>query len=1643
MWFGTQDGLNKYDGYRFRSYHHDPTDPNTLSSNDIRAIYEDRSGRLWVGTWGGGLNCFDRRTERFTRYKHQPGVAGSISHNEILAIFEGRSGSLWVGTGGGGLNRLDLTTMQFERFDTTTDGTGLSDRTVHTILEDRTGTLWIGTDKGLDLFDPLDGVFRRFPLPTGPAPVKQLFEDRFGTLWIGTWGSGLIRYQKRDGSFSVFQPDPTSETSIGDRYIASILEDGMGKLWVGTRQNGLCLFDHTSETFSHFRADRSRASSLSHNEVLSIYEDGNGILWFGTYGGLSKFNRGREQFRYFQPKFHDKKNHSQERVFAIYEDGDGLFWIGTNGGISLFDRNRQTFTYHHYDADDPTGLSAPVVRAIRRDRDGNLWVGTYGGLNRMLSVTPDGRATFKHYFHEPDNPDSLAHNEIRAVFEDRGGNLWIATRGGGLDLYDPTRDGFIHHRASGKSNTTGSIGHDRVYAIIEDLDGMLWIGTYDGLSVYDRSTMVIRTFRPEPGDDDSLSYKVVMSLHEDQQRALWIGTFGGGLNRFDRERKRFRHYGEKDGLPNEVVYGILEDAQANLWVSTNQGLSRFDPVREHFRNYDVNDGLQDNEFNAGAWCQARNREMFFGGINGFTTFFPARIKDDRSVPNVVITDLLLFNVPVKPGPKAPMNEAIENARLIRLQPDQDVFSLSFAALHFGNPERNRYAYRLEGWDRTWISTSAANRIATYSRLPAGSYIFRVKASNKDGVWNNEGTALKVIITPPLWLTWWARLFYFLLFLVMAITFYRAYEKRMEKQRILKEERELARRLRELDKVKDEFLANTSHELRTPLNGIIGLAESLVDGATGKLPPETVSNLSLIVTSGRRLANLVNDILDFSRLKNQTLELRSRALELKSLGDIVLTLLASLARGKELELINAIDADLPPVQADEDRLLQILHNLVGNAIKFTEKGWVRLSAERQGNQMVIYVADTGIGMGNDKLDHIFESFEQADGSTGRTYGGTGLGLAVTRKLVTLHGGTIQVSSSPGEGSTFSFTLPLAEGPGLPATPDESSRYSALLPEPETPIPVLIDKAEQGTEASILVVDDEPINRQLLINHLSLRHYQITEASTGKQALALLEAGNRYDLILLDIMMPRISGFEVCRQIRERFSIHELPIIFLTARDGHGDLVTGFSAGGNDYLVKPIGKEELLARVRIHLRVLEANRSMEKDIVARMHELEARNKELVTLDGIVKSINRETAFLKVLQTVLDQGRVLFSRAEKAVFYLWEPKDGLFHVAVSNGYDQELLEKVALTQDELIERYTDGARIITEGVYLIRGFQNQVASEKLKDFASPQSLLAMMVEPDGELQGLLVFFSYTNPAAFDESDGERLARYQEHAVSAVLKARLVQELRDKNEKLGRTRGGLLLREKMASTGILTNGIARELQNPLKMINNLSSLSAELLEELEECLQKNEEEPDDLLEELTQNNGLVAEQGHRAGELLTRLLELSSGDATEPQATHLNPLIDNLIALTLREKGLEPDRIQLVREMDENLVAIECVYQDVSRALIHILNNALESLIARFYGQTESDQGRPVLRIRTRALEDKIEIAIADNGEGIIEPTQQKRIFEPFVTTRPSGGVHMGLGLYLSRKIIEDQHQGRLLLNEEEKGLTEFLIILPVNTT
>jgi len=747
MWFATRDGLNRYDGNTFVVYKHSPSDPGSLSANFVEDLTVDDQGCLWIATLSGGVDKFDPTTERFARFRHDPGNPNSISGDAVESVTRDSRGFLWFGTGDTGLDRLDPRTGAFTHYLNDNNGEFVG-RITH-VIEDRRHDIWFVGGRGLFHLDPQTGVIRRPRATIDGLGADYICEDSAGDLWILAYlpAAELVKYDRRAERFTEF---PFGATAVGVPSSA-ILPDGENGLWVSSSQ-GLYYFDRRSERFTQrFQHDEADPDSLNDNTVVSIYRDRGGLLWVGTEGGgINILDFRQEHFGYYHHRRDDPNTPSPGKVTSIYEDSQGVLWIGYQP--RALDRlDRKTGKITHYVA-DPAKESAlgkgSDVKGIYKDARGYLWLGGWGsGLDRLDERTGE----FRHYRPKPGDPNSLISDHVFTVYGDKSGHIWVGQRYG-LSRLEPATGHFTNFRPDPKNRTNYGSSISSIY---QDGSGAMWLGTTDGLLVHaDENANNLGLFASGSRDSHRLQSGSIAAIHEDRTGTLWLGAWDG-LYKYNTQNGTFVRYTESDGLPSSVVLGILEDRSGRLWLSTKKGISRFDPGTATFKNYDVLDGLQGDDFDV-AFEDPGSGEMFFGGSNGFNAFFPENIRDDSFVPPVVITSLKIFNKPVPIGARSVLKKAVPYVDSLTLSYRDNVFSFEFAALSYANSQKNRYRYKLENFDPGWSEVGSNQRLATYTNLDPGKYVFRVQGSNSDGVWNEQGASLAILVTPPWWNTTWVR-----------------------------------------------------------------------------------------------------------------------------------------------------------------------------------------------------------------------------------------------------------------------------------------------------------------------------------------------------------------------------------------------------------------------------------------------------------------------------------------------------------------------------------------------------------------------------------------------------------------------------------------------------------------------------------------------------------------------------------------------------------------------------------------------------------------------------------------------------------------------------------------------------------------------
>lgn len=1028
MWFCSNEGLNRYDGERFTIYKHDPADETSLGSNIVYDALEDKTGTLWIAT-NGGLDRFDRNRNNFSHYfpDHQL---------DVRDILQDTKKRIWLGTTTG-LYLLMPQNKSFSLYKHNPHDKGsLSDNVILKLAEDQSGHLWIATQHGLNRFNPetkhCDHFFHD-PQQPGSLPsswIKTVFVDQKGTVWAGTLGGGIARYHPTDHSFTNFRHDPGDPTSIGHNDILSLMEDDQGDLWVGTENGGISVYHPATNRFTTFGFDPTNSKSLSNNSVYSLYKDRIGNIWAGTYsGGVNYLPKFGDKFRLYR-NIPSQNSLSNNIVLDVEGGADGILWFGTDGGgLNRFDPKRGLFTAFKHETTNRNTPSSDYIITVVGIQNNLLALGYH---RTGFDLFDTQKRIFTPYVPTKNNPNDLPTTSVNTLFRDKDTNLWLGSWGQGLYVYDRPSRHVTQYKHD--PNDANSLCDDHLNAIYEDETGGIWLGTENGLDLFDRTARTFTHFRHDPRNNRTINSNTINCIVRARKGYVWIGTTGG-LCLLDTKTRRMSTITEKDGLPNEVVNALIEDHRGNLWISTNKGICRYNPRLKTFRNYDISDGLQGNEFKVGSVFRTADGTIIFGGSDGFNTFHPDRIQDNPSIPPVYITDFQVFNRSVQIGDAdSLLTKHITQTQAITLRHDQDVFSFEFAALNYTLPEKNQYAYKLEGFDKDW-NYVGNKRNATYTNLDQGDYTFRVKASNNDGVWNEQGTAISITILPPYWETWWFKTLVVALIVGSAYTFYRVRTNVIKAQKwaleqIIEERTERLHQEQVLNRMKSQFVSTASHEFRTPLATIqssVDLVGMYIDLPPERAKPQIQKHLSIVEKEIGKFSNLLDDILTIEKMNSGKVTFSPQLVDIGAICQDVIT--THFSGRKDHRSVDISVTGTPRLLLLDEKLIsQALVNLLSNAFKFSDTN-PSLHLRFDEELLMIQVSDQGVGIPKQDLPHLFETFFRAGNVS--TIQGTGLGLFIARQSVERHGGSIQVESLENEGSTFTITLPAAHNQAQPA------------------------------------------------------------------------------------------------------------------------------------------------------------------------------------------------------------------------------------------------------------------------------------------------------------------------------------------------------------------------------------------------------------------------------------------------------------------------------------------------------------------------------------------------------------------------------------------------------------------------------------
>ena len=1292
VWIGTQDGLNRYDGFKFAVYKHDPDDPYSLSHNWIVRCYQNHSGALWIHTRDGVLNRYDPSTGRFYRYPLDMLDPDNAEANAIRAIYGDTAGALWLGTYGSGLLRYDLASDQFVHYQHDPDDHhSLGHGKVYAIHESADGTIWLGTAAGLNRYAPETDSFARYPYraptfetttpvheydpayaPADPHALSNPYALRIltaaeGSLWIVSHREGLSKLE-HETQFSAYLHDPTDPTSLAgnqirtirlgvdDHFWISYLDaEGIDRFdprtghathyvhdpddacslsagpiggfhpeipdhtWVFPANGGIDFFNPDTECFTHQPHTSNNADNLSDNIFSSFLMDQAGVIWLGTdSNGIALHDPAWAKFPHyrFPPAITAAvpDNFGVNMIWTLYGEPHSsahanVLWLGTRAGLGRWDRQSNVFSFYALNPANPAGRQPRgQIRTIYQDAHGTLWLGGKFGLDKVRGDATDTSLHFTPVLTATDNSGIIS-----TIRPGPAGELWLGMLNGGLARFDPRTEQMRHYQHDPEN--AHSLLDDQVRNLFQGNADTLWIHTARGINRFDPATETFTPYLYDSQTPPALNGEQIYALYEDSAGALWIGTAGNGLYRLDLDTETLTNYRESDGLPNGVIYGILADGE-NLWLSTNNGLSKFNPQTETFKNYTQRDGLQSNEFNYPAYYQAPDGEMFFGGVNGFNSFYPEDIKDNPYVPPIVFTDIHLGDPSErKPPGRSQPHTSVRPTRpvsaSIELSWQNPQFSFEFAALHYSAPERNQHAYMLENFDADWNYIGNRN-FASYTNLPPGNYTLRIKGSNSDGVWNPEDTAINVVIPPPFWQTWWFRILAGILVVGSVLGIFNlrikaseAHGRQLEIQ-VAERTQELQATMGELERSKDAaltaqqsaetanqaksvFLANMSHELRTPLNAILGFAQ-LMTRATN-LNAEQQEDLAIIGRSGEHLLGLINDVLEMSKIEAGRTTLNAQDFDLPRMLRGLEEMFRLRAEKQGLTLILDIAPDIPQyIRTDESKLRQTLMNILGNAVKFTREGGIALrvvytaipndSEARNAStyKLEFEIEDTGSGISPEELETVFNPFVQTASGV-HSQQGTGLGMPISRQFAQLMGGDLTVSSEVGQGSIFNLQIIVtATNKEDVQTVQPTRRVVGLEPN---------QHAADGGPYRLLIVDDKAVNRRLLHKLLSSlgappQGFDIREAGNGQEAIDVWEEWAPH-LIWMDMRMPVMNGYEAAQHIKATVKGPATVIIALTASALEQDRRTILAGGSDAYIRKPFREAKIFDALTQHLGV----------------------------------------------------------------------------------------------------------------------------------------------------------------------------------------------------------------------------------------------------------------------------------------------------------------------------------------------------------------------------------------------------------------------------------------------------------------------------
>ena len=1279
MWFATYDGVNKYDGYAFTVYQHNEDDPNSIANDISRIVKTDSQGRVWIGT-RDGLSRYDEEKDIFQNFFYEK----NGKHLQVNGIEEISPEQLLISTPEG-LIMFDIKESKFidDSFSTAMH------KTIASTLYRQDDQIYIGTSTdGLYTYSITQKTFEKVIPILGTKQIQAILQQSPTRIWVATEGAGLFLINPKTKEIKNYLHSPSNPKSISSNYIRSLAMDSQNRLWIGTF-NDLNIYHEGTDSFASYSSNPVENGSLSQRSVRSIFMDSQGGMWLGTYfGGLNYYHPIRNRFKNIR-NIPYKNSLSDNVVSCIVEDKDKNLWIGTNdGGLNLYNPITQRFTSYTLQEDESArGIGSNNIKAVYVDEKKSLvYIGTHAGGLSILHRNSGQVENFNQ------RNSQLVNENVYAILPDGEGNLWLGTLSA-LVRFNPEQQSFTTIE---KEKDGTPVVSKQITTLFRDSHKRLWIGGEEGLSVFKQEGLDIQKASILPVSNVTKLF--TNCIYEASNGVIWVGT-REGFYCFNEKDKQIKRYNTTNGLPNNVVYGILEDSFGRLWLSTNRGISCFNPETEKFRNFTESDGLQSNQFNTASYCRTSVGQMYFGGINGITTFRPELLLDNPYTPPVVITKLQLFNKVVRPDDETGiLTKNISETKSITLKSWQTAFSIEFVVSNYISGQHNTFAYKLEGYDKEWYYLTDS-RTVSYSNLPQGTYQFLVKAANSDGKWNPIPTALEIIVLPIWYKTWWALLIFFATFAGFITFVFRFFWMRKSMEAQLEIERRDKEHQEEINQMKMRFFINISHELRTPLTLILTPLQEIINKISDRW---TRNQLEYIQRNANRLLHLVNQLMDYRRAELGVFELKAKKGNAHQLIQDNFLFYDKLARHKKITYTLHSELEDKEVLFDANYLELIVNNLLSNAFKYTESGQsITVTLKEENGWLLLQVSDTGIGIPINKQGKIFERFYQIESE----HVGSGIGLSLVQRLIELHHGRIELDSEENKGSTFSVYLPQdlsVYKPSELASNDEQNEEEQVY-STNSKAMYFIDTEKVENESvesgdkkrgTILIVEDNNEIRRYLSNGLA-DLFNTLEAGNGEEALEKLK-DNEVDVIVTDVMMPVMDGIKLCKNVKQNIRTCHIPVIILSAKTDIKDQMEGLQMGADDYIPKPFSLAILTTKIQNMMRT----RRRMLDKYAKSLEVEP---EKITFNAM------DEALLKRAMTIVEKNmdNIEFSTDEFA---------REMNMSRSNLH----LKLKAITGESTIDfirkiRFNEAAKLLKDGRYTVAEVSTMVGFNTPSYFAT----------------------------------------------------------------------------------------------------------------------------------------------------------------------------------------------------------------------------------------------------------------------------------------------------------------------------------------